>query len=82
MSDNKNFRLYKRHPLLVLFVSQQIKKKNQLIDPWLIDFNGMSNCFSLFYVQKLENRVHFMFIFTFFVLLFKSFFLNGPIEYE
>ena len=32
---------------------------------WLIDFNGISTRQGLFYVLRLGNRVHFVFIFTF-----------------
>ena len=36
----------------------------------LIDFNGMSNRQSLFYAERLGNRVHRTFISKFFVQLF------------
>ena len=37
------------------------------LDAWLINFNGMSTRQGLFYALRLENYVHCMFIFTFFV---------------
>ena len=37
---------------------------------WLIDFNGMSTHFELFYVWKWGSYVHYTFIFTYLVLLF------------
>ena len=44
----------------------------------LIGFNGMSTCLGIFYDKRLENRVHCMFIFTFFLrvsfLFFSLFF--------
>ena len=48
---------------------------------WLIDFNSMSNRQTLFYAERLGNRVHCTFILTFLLYLFKSFF-NSPIEYK
>ena len=48
----------------------------------MIDFNGMSTCLGLFYNQRFGNGIYFMFIFTFFVLLFLSFFACGPIKYK
>ena len=41
----------------------------------MIDFNGISTLLGLFYSSRLENHIHCMFIFTFFMQLFlKSFF--------
>ena len=49
------------------------KKKNDIV--WLIYFNGMSTHQESFYITRLGNRIHYMFLFIFFVLLFlKSFF--------
>ena len=38
----------------------------------MVDFNGMTITLGLFYAKRLGNRVHCMFIFTFFVHLFLS----------
>ena len=42
----------------------------------MIDFNGKSTRIELFYTDRLGNHLHCIFIFTFFVLLFKSFHFN------
>ena len=48
----------------------------------IINFNGMSTCPGLFYAQKLENRIHYTFIFTLFVWLFLKRFLHTIIWFK
>ena len=44
---------------------------------WFIDFNGKSTCIEQFYAWKLVNRIHWEFLYTFFLELFlESFFVH------
>ena len=47
-----------------------------------IDFNTTRTCPGLFYNYRLFNRSYFTFVFTFVLLLLKSFFAHSPIEQE
>ena len=48
---------------------------------WSIDFNCMSTCHGLLYAKWLGNHVHFMFIFTFFVVVsLEIFFHTVPLN--
>ena len=47
--------------------SRSLHEYIQYMIDWLIDFSCMSNRLGLFYTKSLGNRVHFTFIFTFFV---------------
>ena len=66
----------------IKYFEPSVSAMNWLID-WLIDFNCISTRLGLLYTEKLEKRVHYPFIFTFFVRPYlKRFFAYGRIEYK
>ena len=65
--------LLSAHPKNVIGSTQASNTVHKSILDWVIDFNGISIRLGLFPAWRLGHHVHYTFIYTFIVSLFKSF---------